>query len=159
MEKGIYLKWNLQSKKITLILGFIVFQALGCGNKKFQIEVKADQKSVEVSSLDSVAREDWDMIEDLFLHRVYFSFLDEHHLEQDCIKCEDISLSYQCKIDDEGKVISITLHDSDIDCRGISDKTKKNMEDTFLRYFQSIVFPQSLRSKHILFTVGLITKC
>jgi hypothetical protein len=153
------MNWFFQSKKMKLILVFAVFLLLGCGNKKPQKEINLTQEAMEVDSLDSLAREDLKMIEDLFQYRVYSTFLYEHHLEQDCIKCDDISLSYHCRIDDEGKVISINLHDSDIDCRGISDKTKKEMEDTFLQYFQSIIFPQSLRSKYILFTIGLITKC
>lgn len=153
------MNWNFQSKKIKLILGFAVFLLLACGNKKPQSEGNIVQKWVPVGSLGSAAKEDWDMIEDLFNRNAYFSFLYENHLEQDCIKCEDISLSYQCRIDDEGKVVSIILHDSDINCREISDKTKKEMESEFLQYFQSIIFPESLRSKYIFFTLGLITKC
>lgn len=156
----------MKDYKFLLLFSLILFS---CSNaqeknkdstmKKTEKEIPISQESVEIDSLDNFARNDWKEINATFLKNIYSAYLHKHHLVQNCVQCEDILLDYECLIDSNGRVSKITLHGSDINCKGMSDTAKKDMEDTFLEYFKSITYPESLRGKFIFFTVGQVTKC
>jgi hypothetical protein len=156
----------MKDYRFLLLFSLILFS---CGNaqeknkdstmKKPEKETAISGESVEIDSLDTFAKNDWKKIDATFSKNIYSTYLSEHNLVQNCVQCEDILLDYECLIDSNGKVSKITLHGSDINCKGISESAKKDMEDTFLQYFKSIAYPESLRGKFIFFTIGQVTKC
>jgi hypothetical protein len=156
----------MKDYKYLLLFSFIL---LSCGNaqeknkdsamKKTEKEIVISQESVEIDSLDTFAKNDWKKIDITFLNSTYATYLNEHNLHQNCIQCGNILLDYECLIDSDGKVSKISLHGSDIECKGMTDSAKREMEDAFLQYFKNIVYPASLSGKFIFFTVGQAMKC
>jgi hypothetical protein len=149
--------WKM--KKILSLLFLLIIGVSFLMLFRVEKEIAISQESVEIDSLDTFAKNYWKEINATFSKNIFSAYLNKHNLVQNCVQCEDILLDYECLIDSDGKVLKITLHGSDINCKEMSDSAKKDMEDTFLEYFKSITYPENLRGKFIFFTVGQVTKC
>jgi hypothetical protein len=134
--------------KSGLLLAFIASLALSCS-------VQTTQNPVPEYQLKGKAEESWRQIKDAYYRNGFTPCLAKKKVVVNCGGCTGVILRGVIHIDKKGKVAGFTKTFN----RYCGSTMPTDVEECFMKFFESVEFPPELRGLSIQMDLGRALKC
>lgn len=103
---------------------------------------------------------DWnDMMEEWRHDDFQKSCLDQNNFVQDCVDCADIIVVVTFRVDNDGRISSLTEVEDAIDCPQRSPEELLGLKKNLMNSFSKLRIPESLRNRILNVPIGQSTLC